>query len=61
MKRIDRLKENLDKVKSQMMALYRSGQYSKARTLQSRIDALTEQIKEAEAYEPRKLSELIDK
>lgn len=61
MKRSERLKENLSKVKSQMMALYREGNFIKAQKLQAKIGYLEEQIKEAEAYEPHKLSELIDK
>lgn len=43
------------------MALYRTGQYYKAHQLQSRVDALETAIEEAKAYEPRKLSELIDR
>lgn len=61
MKRSERLKETLAKVKSQQMALYRAGKFIQAGQLKSRVDALEAQIEEAEAYEPRKLSELIDK
>lgn len=61
MKRIDRLKENLAKVGSQQMALYRSGQLMKGQRLDAKVKELESLIKEAEAYEPRKLSELIDK
>lgn len=42
------------------MALYRAGKFHKAQLLQNKIAVIEEQIKEAEAYEPRKLSELLD-
>lgn len=42
------------------MALYRAGSFIKARTLDDRIKAIEAQIKEAEEYEPKRLSELID-
>lgn len=43
------------------MALYRAGKFHKAQLLQNKIAVIEEQIKEAEAYEPRKLSELLDR
>jgi hypothetical protein len=61
MKRSERLKENLAKVKGQLMALYRAGNFTQTRSLEFKIKILEAQIEEAEAYEPRKLAELIDK
>lgn len=61
MKRSERLKENLAKVKGQLMALYRAGKFTQTRPLELKIKMLEAQIEEAEAYEPRRLSELIDK
>lgn len=42
------------------MALYHAGSFVKARTLDNRIKAIEALIKEAEEYEPKKLSELLD-
>ena len=60
MKKIDRLRQKLQDTKVKQMALYRQGQYVQGARLNQRIKDLEAEIEEAEAYEPHRLSEIID-
>lgn len=60
MTRLEILKKKLDDARCRQMALYRAGNIIEGRKMTTRIEAIEEQLREAEKYVPQPLSKLAD-
>lgn len=61
MRRIDKLKEKLDKAMARQSALTRSGKLVESLRMNAVISAIEEEIAEARKYEPQQLGKLLDR